>query len=276
MANETPAGWYPDPQDGIQNRYWDGSQWTGHTVPRDPTAAPAAPTSAFPVPLAGPSIGMPDESALGKATGSGFLGWVQRQKAWSTVTAAVVVIVIVIVGVGISQGGKSSNTPTTSTMQKTGATSRAPSGDKATTTAPSANGSSFRDGLLATPDVRIVITKHKIIPVGGKGNEYGSKPVIAFWYKVTNVSGRKTDADMEFITDFSAYQDNNPNRENPLDIGALPDERFSDTQMDEIKKGGTVENAVSYELDDLRTPVELVASDDFGLTRLGQATYDLE
>jgi hypothetical protein len=33
---QTPAGWYPDPNGGPQQRYWDGSQWTNHY------AAPAA------------------------------------------------------------------------------------------------------------------------------------------------------------------------------------------------------------------------------------------
>ena len=28
----TPAGWYPDPNDASQQRYWDGSAWTEHTA----------------------------------------------------------------------------------------------------------------------------------------------------------------------------------------------------------------------------------------------------
>lgn len=40
-----PAGWYPDPSNESQQRYWNGSQWTANTAP----IAPAAPTaSAFP------------------------------------------------------------------------------------------------------------------------------------------------------------------------------------------------------------------------------------
>lgn len=31
MSNNDPAaGWYPDPDDATQQRYWDGSQWTEH------------------------------------------------------------------------------------------------------------------------------------------------------------------------------------------------------------------------------------------------------
>lgn len=39
-----PPGWYPDPQNGIQLRYWDGATWTEHAAPHDPppTAPPPA------------------------------------------------------------------------------------------------------------------------------------------------------------------------------------------------------------------------------------------
>jgi hypothetical protein len=33
MANLPPAGWYADPDDGAQQRYWDGSRWTEHRAP---------------------------------------------------------------------------------------------------------------------------------------------------------------------------------------------------------------------------------------------------
>jgi Protein of unknown function (DUF2510) len=35
---QTPAGWYVDPQDAAQFRYWDGAQWTEHRSPRGPTS----------------------------------------------------------------------------------------------------------------------------------------------------------------------------------------------------------------------------------------------
>jgi hypothetical protein len=33
----TSKGWYPDPNDHQQIRWWDGSQWTEHTQPRPKT-----------------------------------------------------------------------------------------------------------------------------------------------------------------------------------------------------------------------------------------------
>lgn len=136
--------------------------------------------------------------------------------------------------------------------------------------------STFKDGVLTTSEVKIVITKHKVIPVGAKGNEYGDKPVIAFWYRITNLTDKEKDP-TEWIFDFSAYQDNNPNAENELEVAGLPDDRFLDTQTENIKKGGTVENAVAYELDDLTTPVELVANDSLGFgDDLGRMTFELK
>lgn len=131
----------------------------------------------------------------------------------------------------------------------------------------------FENGVLTTPDLKIQITRYKVIKTGQKGNEYGEKPVIAFWYKTTNRSGAKV-APTDFIFHFTAYQDNNPNAENELNVGMLPDDRFLDSQTENIKKGGTVENAIAYDLDDLKTPVDLVATERLDDV-IGKATYEL-
>lgn len=134
---------------------------------------------------------------------------------------------------------------------------------------------SFKDSVLTTPEVTIKITEVKTIPVGEKGNEYGQKPVIAFWYEVTNVAGDDV-TPSDWLFNFTAYQDNDPNIENELNVGSLPDEAFLDTQMENIKQGGTVANAVAYELDDITTPVKLVASNDLGMTEIGSMTFELK
>ena len=62
--------------------------------------------------------------------------------------------------------------------------------------------------------------------------------------------------------------------QNEIDVGPLPDMRFGDSQDENIKKGRTVANAISYYLDDLVTPVDLVATP--GLSEaIGKATYKL-
>lgn len=137
------------------------------------------------------------------------------------------------------------------------------------------SGPSFADGVLTTEDMRIEITKHKVIPVGAKGNEYGDSPVIAFWYSVTNLSGSRMDPSSAFLFAFKAYQDNDPNAENELNVGMLPDSRFRDSQLSSIKKGGTVKNAVAYELTDEQTPVTLVAKDGLLGDEIGRIDYRL-
>ncbi|MGV0789862.1 DUF2510 domain-containing protein [Mycolicibacterium sp. XJ2] len=46
----SPAGWYPDPDGAIGQRYWDGSTWTEHRSP-GPTSQPAEPPSAIEPPM---------------------------------------------------------------------------------------------------------------------------------------------------------------------------------------------------------------------------------
>ena len=38
---ETQAGWYPDPQDAKQERYWTGSEWSSDTRAPAGSAPPA-------------------------------------------------------------------------------------------------------------------------------------------------------------------------------------------------------------------------------------------
>lgn len=54
------AGWYPDPSDPAQQRWWDGAQWTAHARPVPPATAVAPVTPAAPTPVT-PSEPTPDE-----------------------------------------------------------------------------------------------------------------------------------------------------------------------------------------------------------------------
>jgi len=134
----------------------------------------------------------------------------------------------------------------------------------------------FKDKTLKIHDATLVITDVKVIPVGEKGNEHGSKPVIAFWFKTTNLTDKEITPSDPWIACIDAYQDNNPNAVNKLDVGSLPDERFLDTQFENIKKGGTVEGAIAYDLDDTTTPVVLKATQGIGGDKLGQQTFNIK
>ena len=134
----------------------------------------------------------------------------------------------------------------------------------------------FKDDVLVSEDVKIEITDWRVIPVGETGNEYGDGPVIAFWYSVTNLSGNDGVTPLgSWIAMFTAIQDNDPNLVNELEVASFPDERFLDTQMENIKKDGTVECAMAYTLDDLTTPVVLKATRGILGEDLGEQTFEI-
>lgn len=126
----------------------------------------------------------------------------------------------------------------------------------------------FDGTMLKGNTYSIKITDYKIIPVGEKGNEYGDTPVIAFWYD-TLVSpdydnSEPVDPSTAWIMNFTAIQDNDPNMVNELNVAGLPDDQYLDSQIAEIKPGGTVSSAVAYELSDEETPVTLKAGSMLG------------
>jgi Domain of unknown function (DUF5067) len=200
------------------------------------------------------------EAAAAKAYAKAQRPWHKMKRWW-----AAGLLLLAIVGVAVSAAGSDDSQPAVSHNTAQAAQSEKPAAEK---------GPTFKNGVLTTSDVRIQILRQKVIKVGQEGNEYGEKPVIAFWYTTTNLSGGRV-TPMEFLSNFDAYQDNNPNAMNELDVGMLPDDRFLDSQMETIKKGGTVEDAIAYELDDLVTPVELVATEGFDDDVIGKAKYTL-
>ena len=134
----------------------------------------------------------------------------------------------------------------------------------------------FKENEAKLNDLKIKITETKVIQTGDKGNEYGEKPVFAIWYEVTNLSDKEIDPNIGWIAVFEAVQDNNPNAINTLNVGGLPDEQFLDSQSETIKKGGTVKSAIAYELDDLETPVTLIATQGVDGNKLGEQNFNIK
>lgn len=136
-------------------------------------------------------------------------------------------------------------------------------------------GQTFKNGVLDVPAAKFEITDHRVIKPGEPGNEIGEKPLLVFNYDVTN----KTDETLtttDFVVYFTAFQDNDPNKVNELEVGAYFEPENSDTQLEEIKKGGTVAGTTAYELDDLTTPVDLVASKPYSQDEIGRQTFELD
>lgn len=134
----------------------------------------------------------------------------------------------------------------------------------------------FKDNEAKLNDLKIKITETKVIEVGKPGNKYGKKPVLAIWYETTNLSDKDINPTSAWFVVFEAVQDNNPNAVNKLKVGGLPDEQFLDSQLETIKKDGTVKNAIAYELDDLVTPVKLIATQGIDGHKLGEQIYNLK
>ncbi|KGL45643.1 hypothetical protein EP56_03805 [Listeriaceae bacterium FSL A5-0209] len=193
--------------------------------------------------------------------------------AGTIISAVGVTLLIIFATIGLSLGD---DTKATNDYNSTDAEEKKKEEDLEKEYAESKKGPSFKENILKNDDIELTITNHKIIPVGQKGNEYGDKPIIAFWYNVKNVSGNEVDPSTSWILNIKAFQDNNSDTINELNIGMLPDEQFTDSQMENIKKGGTAKNAVSYELDDETTPVELVYANMVSDEEYGRLKFEIK
>ena len=154
-------------------------------------------------------------------------------------------------------------------MEKNGDTIVAPSNVK---NSDSAN--SFDNGVLETAKVKIAINETRVIPAGEAGNEYGTTPVLAVFFDMTNKTDEQL-APVDAADYFTAVQDNDPNQINELNVAGHPDPATLDSQLEKIKKGGTAPGAIAFELSDTTTPVQLVAADNFGMTEIGRLTIEV-
>ena len=66
-----PSGWYPDPANGAQERYWDGWQWSRNTRPRAHSAPPRI----------SPYQSGPPQAGARTADGAPLAGWWWRALA---------------------------------------------------------------------------------------------------------------------------------------------------------------------------------------------------
>lgn len=111
------AGWYPDPADDSQARWWDGAQWTPQTRPRHPVTPPQGNRYFSPVPIRTDATLPPIDpyrpmerrhntqgfvSMAAKPTiqysptraYTGAVWWLATMPIWSTVLVVVLVVVL--------------------------------------------------------------------------------------------------------------------------------------------------------------------------------------
>lgn len=138
------------------------------------------------------------------------------------------------------------------------------------------HGKYYFDGTTANlQDVKIKITGVKFY----QGDETtNGKNVICFDYTITN----KTDKDVNALTGwqavFNAYQDNK-NTEGKLEVAPMPSDtsdQILQEQDQSIKKGGSVQCRMAYELDSNKKPVVLKATKGYDGTFLGKKTFKLD
>ncbi|MBC1544698.1 DUF5067 domain-containing protein [Listeria cossartiae] len=136
----------------------------------------------------------------------------------------------------------------------------------------------LKNGVIENEQTKIRITSHEIIPIGEKGNESGDKPIIAFWFEVTNKSDEITSALKSWMGQIVVYQDTRSDLINTLNTTILDDDQFIDSAsrvLEDIKKGDTVKCAIAYGLDDDEIPVDLVDRDIVNGEFYGKIRYQI-
>lgn len=149
--------------------------------------------------------------------------------------------------------------------------------EKVTTEAPNKNNTALKNDTAVLNDIDVKILDAKFLPKGTY--EYQENDQLAITYEVTNKTDKEIDPISGYLATFEAYQeDKNSNRK--LEVGMLPSTKeydfARDNQLDIIKKGGTVKNAIAYDLEDTTTPVELVATKGIGGEKLGNKIIKLK
>lgn len=105
----TPAssGWYPDPANPDQQRFWDGAKWTEHVAPGTTASLRAAPVPAAPHE---PVLTPPTQHGPAPAGSTSAKPKMSTAKKW-LVGAAIAVGVLIVGSVGGALGSAGNRTP---------------------------------------------------------------------------------------------------------------------------------------------------------------------
>lgn len=89
---QTPAGWYPDPESTDQQRYWDGTRWTEHRAPVQPTYQPPS----YPV----PTYQQPGQPGQAYGQPAAYGAYQQQGQSHTTRNVLIVIGVLFVLLVG--------------------------------------------------------------------------------------------------------------------------------------------------------------------------------
>ena len=132
----------------------------------------------------------------------------------------------------------------------------------------------FENNVLTTDKMQIKIKDYKVIPADKKGNSSSynkGNPIITFFYDVTNFSDEDIDTTEAWYDGFEAYQGENEEVSNRLDLG-FNDEEL--TAFNVAKKNETASGVHSYILKNLESPVFLKARKD-ALDYFGSQSFEI-
>ncbi len=140
------------------------------------------------------------------------------------------------------------------------------SADTQTTSSTEISGHTPLDNAsVKSADLQIDIEGYQIYPAGVGGAANSPKPVVVFYYDVTNLGDKETDALSAWTELFDAYQNTGDNDRNILGQGVFVDESISaDQGKTVLKKGDKISYYKSYELTDDTTSVTLRSHDGLG------------
>lgn len=135
----------------------------------------------------------------------------------------------------------------------------------------------LKDNTAVLDDINVKVLETEFIP---KGTYEGQdKDQLGIIYEVKNKSDKEIDAISGWLAVFEATQDTK-HTVHKLNVGGLPNLEkytpFLDTQLDTIKKDGTLKNGIAYDLEDTTTPVILKATKGVNGEKLGEIKVNIE
>lgn len=135
----------------------------------------------------------------------------------------------------------------------------------------------LKEKTAVLDDINVKVLETEFIP---KGTYEGQdKDQLGIIYEVKNKSDKEIDAISGWLAVFEATQDIK-DTVHKLNVGGLPNLEkytpFLDTQLDTIKKDGTLKNGIAYDLEDTTTPVILKATKGVNGEKLGEIKVNIE
>lgn len=117
----------------------------------------------------------------------------------------------------------------------------------------------FKGNILKRQDLYLEITQKAVIQPGQPGNMQSDHPVLAIWYRFKNTGRDIFNPQDAWIGSINAYQATTDDPYHKLELSALPDDKYAETQNTDLKPNETGAGVIGYVLADQTTPVTLRA-----------------